>query len=199
MCVYLCICVHLCAWLHVYIYIQVYIYMHVYTHMCIFIYTWNWSNSLTRLPTWLIWQLFVLCNNIDTPTSSFLRLFQKSFLYYIQTPKYLNSWSIQFFPTVKLLWRIFICVLFRRWLRLLFGREFPMQDLLILWDAIFADSLTFDLVDYVFVAMLSYLKNACQYFRMFSLFYSFLTVIALCFSLLMLYVNIVYLFYRKYI
>merc|ERR1712071_632583 len=28
-----------------------------------------------------------------------------------------------------------------RWLRLLFGREFPLQDFLIVWDAIFADCL----------------------------------------------------------
>jgi len=46
--------------------------------------------------------------------------------------------------------------------RLLFGREFPVQDLLMLWDAIFADSISFDLVDYVFVAMLLYIKDASQ-------------------------------------
>ncbi|ESO90059.1 hypothetical protein LOTGIDRAFT_123794 [Lottia gigantea] len=46
-----------------------------------------------------------------------------------------------------------------RWVRLLFGREFPMQDLLMLWDAIFADSIGFDLVDYIFVAMLLYIRD----------------------------------------
>uniref|UniRef100_A0A2C9L1G2 Rab-GAP TBC domain-containing protein n=1 Tax=Biomphalaria glabrata TaxID=6526 RepID=A0A2C9L1G2_BIOGL len=46
-----------------------------------------------------------------------------------------------------------------RWLRLLFGREFPMQDLLMLWDAIFGDGIGFDLVDYIFVAMLLYIKD----------------------------------------
>ncbi|XP_070535414.1 TBC1 domain family member 5-like isoform X2 [Ptychodera flava] len=46
-----------------------------------------------------------------------------------------------------------------RWVRLLFGREFPLQDLLVLWDAIFADSITFDLVDYIFVAMLIYIRD----------------------------------------
>lgn len=50
----------------------------------------------------------------------------------------------------------------RRWIRLLFGREFPMQDLLVLWDAIFADSIGFDLVDYIFVAMLLYLRDHCE-------------------------------------
>lgn len=46
-----------------------------------------------------------------------------------------------------------------RWVRLLFGREFPMQDLLMLWDAIFADGIGFDLVDYVFVGMLLYIRD----------------------------------------
>ncbi|CAH1772712.1 unnamed protein product [Owenia fusiformis] len=46
-----------------------------------------------------------------------------------------------------------------RWIRLLFGREFPMQDLLVMWDALFAESTTFDLVDYVFVAMLLYIRD----------------------------------------
>uniref|UniRef100_A0AAR2LQY8 Rab-GAP TBC domain-containing protein n=1 Tax=Pygocentrus nattereri TaxID=42514 RepID=A0AAR2LQY8_PYGNA len=46
-----------------------------------------------------------------------------------------------------------------RWVRLLFGREFPLQDLLVVWDALFADSITLDLVDYVFVAMLLYIRD----------------------------------------
>lgn len=52
--------------------------------------------------------------------------------------------------------------LFSRWIRLLFGREFPMQDLLVLWDALFADGIGFDLVDYVFVAMLLYIRDLCK-------------------------------------
>ncbi|XP_053087408.1 TBC1 domain family member 5 isoform X2 [Pangasianodon hypophthalmus] len=47
-----------------------------------------------------------------------------------------------------------------RWVRLLFGREFPLQDLLVVWDALLADSITLDLVDYVFVAMLLYIRDA---------------------------------------
>ncbi len=34
-----------------------------------------------------------------------------------------------------------------------------MQDLLVVWDAIFADGISFDLVDYVFVAMLLYIRD----------------------------------------
>ncbi|XP_053570189.1 TBC1 domain family member 5 [Bombina bombina] len=47
-----------------------------------------------------------------------------------------------------------------RWVRLLFGREFPLQDLLVVWDALFADSITLDLVDHIFVAMLLYIRDA---------------------------------------
>ncbi|CAI5788464.1 Hypothetical predicted protein [Podarcis lilfordi] len=47
-----------------------------------------------------------------------------------------------------------------RWVRLLFGREFPLQDLLVIWDALFADSITLNLVDYVFLAMLLYIRDA---------------------------------------
>ncbi|KAL1452566.1 hypothetical protein WDU94_006784 [Cyamophila willieti] len=44
-----------------------------------------------------------------------------------------------------------------RWLRLLFGREFSLQDLLVLWDFIFAES--FELVNYVVVAMLVAIRD----------------------------------------
>ncbi|XP_058146753.1 TBC1 domain family member 5 [Dasypus novemcinctus] len=47
-----------------------------------------------------------------------------------------------------------------RWVRLLFGREFPLQDLLVVWDALFADGLGLGLVDYVFMAMLLYIRDA---------------------------------------
>ncbi|XP_049945883.1 TBC1 domain family member 5 [Schistocerca serialis cubense] len=46
-----------------------------------------------------------------------------------------------------------------RWLRLLFGREFPLQDLLVLWDAIFAEGQDFELVNYIVVAMLIAIRH----------------------------------------
>ncbi|XP_072910530.1 TBC1 domain family member 5 isoform X2 [Hemitrygon akajei] len=46
-----------------------------------------------------------------------------------------------------------------RWVRLLFGREFPLQDLLVIWDTLFADSITLDLVDYIFLAMMLYIRD----------------------------------------
>ncbi|PAA67784.1 hypothetical protein BOX15_Mlig005158g1 [Macrostomum lignano] len=48
-----------------------------------------------------------------------------------------------------------------RWMRLLFGREFPLQDLLVVWDAVFADGYDagFGLVDYIFVAMLINIRS----------------------------------------
>ncbi|XP_046846502.1 TBC1 domain family member 5-like isoform X2 [Xenia sp. Carnegie-2017] len=41
-----------------------------------------------------------------------------------------------------------------RWVRLLYGREFTtMEDILTLWDGIFADGLSLDLVDYVYLSL----------------------------------------------
>ncbi|KAL1600780.1 hypothetical protein SLS60_007168 [Paraconiothyrium brasiliense] len=41
-----------------------------------------------------------------------------------------------------------------RWIRLLFGREFPLDDVLKVWDALFAIDSTLELVDMICVAML---------------------------------------------
>lgn len=41
-----------------------------------------------------------------------------------------------------------------RWIRLLFGREFPFNEVLIMWDMIFAKDSSLDLVDLICVAML---------------------------------------------
>lgn len=57
---------------------------------------------------------------------------------------------------------ILVLFLSRRWVRLLFGREFPLQDLLVVWDALFADGLSLSLVDYIFIAMLLYIRDACK-------------------------------------
>ena len=39
-------------------------------------------------------------------------------------------------------------------MRLLFGREFPFDDVLMMWDVLFANGLTSDLVDFTCIAML---------------------------------------------
>lgn len=41
-----------------------------------------------------------------------------------------------------------------RWMRLLFGREFPFDDALLIWDLIFAADPSLEIVDYVCIAML---------------------------------------------
>ncbi|KAI8936605.1 hypothetical protein NX059_007004 [Plenodomus lindquistii] len=41
-----------------------------------------------------------------------------------------------------------------RWIRLLFGREFPLDDVFDMWDALFAIDSTLDLVDMISVSML---------------------------------------------
>ena len=41
-----------------------------------------------------------------------------------------------------------------RWIRLLFGREFPLDDVLSLWDVLFAEDPTLHLIDLICVSML---------------------------------------------
>ncbi|KAK4227732.1 TBC1 domain family member 5 [Podospora fimiseda] len=41
-----------------------------------------------------------------------------------------------------------------RWIRLLFGREFPFEQLLVMWDSIFAFDPNLELIDFICVAML---------------------------------------------
>lgn len=41
-----------------------------------------------------------------------------------------------------------------RWIRLLFGREFPFEEVLALWDMLFAEDPQLDLIDLVAVSML---------------------------------------------
>ena len=50
----------------------------------------------------------------------------------------------------------------RRWIRLLFSREFPFQQCLVLWDTIFAVDPSLDMVDLVCVAMLIRIRWQCK-------------------------------------
>ncbi|KAI6645746.1 hypothetical protein LOD99_13009 [Oopsacas minuta] len=47
-----------------------------------------------------------------------------------------------------------------RWIRLLFGREFILKDILLLWDALFAQGTSLDLIDYIAIAILMAMKNS---------------------------------------
>jgi len=46
-----------------------------------------------------------------------------------------------------------------RWIRLLFGREFHLQETLMIWDAIFAFDKSFTLIDYIAVSMLMAIRD----------------------------------------
>jgi len=46
-----------------------------------------------------------------------------------------------------------------RWLRLLYGREFTFPDVLFLWDVIFSDKPSFEIIDDIFVAMLIQIRR----------------------------------------
>lgn len=49
-----------------------------------------------------------------------------------------------------------------RWIRLLFGREFPFESLLPLWDVLFAEDPDLELIDYVCVGMLLRIRWQCK-------------------------------------
>jgi TBC1 domain family protein 5 len=48
-------------------------------------------------------------------------------------------------------------------MRLLFGREFPFDDVLIMWDVLFANGLRSDLVDFTCIAMLLRIRWEREY------------------------------------
>ena len=49
-----------------------------------------------------------------------------------------------------------------RWIRLVFGREFSFEDVLSLWDALFAEDPNLDLVDLISVSMLLRIRWQCE-------------------------------------
>ena len=58
---------------------------------------------------------------------------------------------------------VMVCFYFSsRWIRLLFGREFPLPSVLEMWDALFADGPSLGLMDYIFVAMLMHIREVCE-------------------------------------
>lgn len=52
--------------------------------------------------------------------------------------------------------------MYSRWMRLLFGREFPFDDVLEMWDLLFAHGLRSDLVDFTCIAMLLRIRWQCM-------------------------------------
>lgn len=49
-----------------------------------------------------------------------------------------------------------------RWVRLVFGREFPFEDVLSLWDMLFAEDPELDLIDLISVSMLLRIRWQCE-------------------------------------
>ena len=50
----------------------------------------------------------------------------------------------------------------RRWIRLLYSREFHLPSVLQLWDALFSEGTSLALIDYVFIAMLLQIRDTCE-------------------------------------
>lgn len=53
--------------------------------------------------------------------------------------------------------------LFSRWLRLLFGREYTLLDLLVMWDAIIGVGDDLKFTYYILVAMLIRIRDKCMF------------------------------------
>lgn len=47
-------------------------------------------------------------------------------------------------------------------MRLLFGREFPFDDVLMMWDLLFAHGLRSELIDFTCIAMLLRIRWQCE-------------------------------------
>jgi hypothetical protein len=60
----------------------------------------------------------------------------------------------------------------RRWVRLLLGREFHLEDVMTLWDAMFAYSTDLRLIDHICVAMLIFIRQHRKFFIIYLLCYS---------------------------
>eukprot|EP00002_Diphylleia_rotans_P017302 TRINITY_DN335_c0_g2_i2.p1 TRINITY_DN335_c0_g2~~TRINITY_DN335_c0_g2_i2.p1 ORF type:complete len:618 (-),score=115.92 TRINITY_DN335_c0_g2_i2:494-2347(-) len=70
-----------------------------------------------------------------------------------------------FFHSINILYSLFLFLInantpfyARKWIRLLFGREFHLEDVMTLWDAIFASDIS-SFIEYVAVAMLIYIRE----------------------------------------
>jgi len=50
----------------------------------------------------------------------------------------------------------------RKWIRLLFGREFGFDEVLEMWDVIFAEDPTLEIVDFVCLVMIIRLHWDCE-------------------------------------
>lgn len=51
-----------------------------------------------------------------------------------------------------------------RWVRLLFGREFDFQDMISMWDLLFSEKLSLNIIDLVCVVMLLRIRQPCKLF-----------------------------------
>ena len=74
----------------------------------------------------------------------------------------------------------------RKWVRLLLGREFHLEDVMNLWDAILSDGPNLALLEYICVAMLMYIREDCKFVHeSLSVFvFQVLTIVCVCVAVL---------------
>ena len=101
-------------------------------------------------------------NNNDPATSGLLnsspiversKRIHENYLYHADPELAEHLSAIEILPQIFLI----------RWIRLLFGREFPFEGVLALWDRLFAQDPGLDLVDLVSVAMLLRIRWQCEF------------------------------------
>ena len=74
-------------------------------------------------------------------------------------------------------------------MRLLFGREFTLVEIKTIWDALFASPDIINMVEYMCVSMLLYLRDSCKTLLLFDLFIHFVFLFTELFSTLIKHVK----------
>ena len=101
-------------------------------------------------------------NNSETATSGLLNnspIVERSKRIHENYLQHADPELAEHLTAIEILPQIFLI----RWLRLLFGREFPFEDVLVLWDNLFAEDPELDLIDMVSVAMLLRIRWQCKF------------------------------------
>ena len=91
-----------------------------------------------------------------TPCSPIVERSRRIHEYYLRLA---DSELAEHLTAIDILPQIFLI----RWIRLLFGREFPLDEVLGVWDLLFAEDPALDLVDFICVSMLLRIRWQCMY------------------------------------
>ena len=97
-------------------------------------------------------------NSSDKPGTTSSSIAQRSRHIHEELLYQVDSELAEHLAAIDIIPQIFLI----RWIRLLFGREFPFEEVLTLWDNLFAEAPSLDLVDLICVAMLLRIRWQCK-------------------------------------